>query len=254
MDRLARREIEAVTPDAGRLRRKRNKMHLDAPERGIEIRMMGEPLAAEIAAEFPVDPVQQIEVEGRGHAARIVVGGMQPGRRLDQVGANQHAVRLAACARQEGARFTRRQVADGRAWKINHAPSPRTQRREADPVRKVANHGRDAQPGKVVAEARRCPRERAFGDIDRHVGGGPQGADQQPGLEAGAAAVLDEFPAPPREVRDGVEMLPRQRQFRARQVILGERTDALEQAATRGIVKIFRRQGLLRPGKTRDDV
>jgi len=91
-------------------------------------------------------------------------------------------------------------------------------------------------------------------DVDRHIGGRAQRADQQAGLEAFTAAVLDQLAAAAGEARDRREVAPRQRQLGARNVVLGKARDAREQAAARGIVEILRRKGLLGPRKPRDDV
>ena len=104
---------------------------------------------------------------------------------------------------------------------------------------------------------RQSPRGRVEGvlrDVDRHVGGGPQRADQQPALDAFAAAVLDQLAAAAGEARDRRQMAARERELGARQLVLGEAADAREQAAARGIVEVLWREGLLRQRKPRDDV
>src|SRR5262249_13355493 len=90
--------------------------------------------------------------------------------------------------------------------------------------------------------------------VDRHVERRPQGAQQQPRLQALAAAVLEERAAPAGEAGDGIQVRARQRELGACQVVLGKPADALEEAAAGGVVEMLRRQRLLRERKSRDDV
>jgi hypothetical protein len=102
---------------------------------------------------------------------------------------------------------------------------------------------------------RRAP-QRGLGDVDRQVGRRAQRAQQQPRLEALAAAVLDQLDvlAPPREARDRVDVGARQRELGAGQVILRQPADALEQLAAGGVVEILRRQRLLRPRQSGNNI
>src|SRR3546814_11072798 len=88
---------------------------------------MVEPGRVDVAVELAADAVQDIEVEGGGDALGIIVGGMQDGRVLHQVDANQQAAGskpVAAAALQQAGRclekterLCRGEVADGRAGK-----------------------------------------------------------------------------------------------------------------------------------------
>src|SRR3970040_2093425 len=62
-------------------------MHLDARLSGVPHGAVSEPLHREIRGELAVDPDEQIAVERRGHAQRIVVGQQQLAFGLDEVGA-----------------------------------------------------------------------------------------------------------------------------------------------------------------------
>ena len=91
-------------------------MHFDAPGNGVVERDMAEAVEIEIGRQLAVDPAQQVEVELRGDALGVVVGGVQPLRILFQVDTDQHraaAARELPRALQENQRFRRGQVADG---------------------------------------------------------------------------------------------------------------------------------------------
>jgi hypothetical protein len=51
-----------------------------------------EPLRREVRVQIPVDHPQDVAVELRGHAGRIVVGPHEPSGVLHQVGAEEQAV------------------------------------------------------------------------------------------------------------------------------------------------------------------
>jgi len=52
-------------------------VHLDAAAVRVIDRPVLEALDREIGPQLPVDPPQQVEIEGSGHSAGIVVGGFQ---------------------------------------------------------------------------------------------------------------------------------------------------------------------------------
>ena len=64
---------------------KGTKMHFDAVGLLVEEGLVFEPGEVEIAAQFPVDAAEQIEIEGRGNAGGVVVSGKELFHRLDQV-------------------------------------------------------------------------------------------------------------------------------------------------------------------------
>ena len=70
----------------------------------------------------------------------------------------------------------------------------------------IARQRRDAQPGEFARQPSRRGAQGVLGDIDRHVHRRAQRADQQPALDAFAAAVLDQLAAAAGEARDRREM------------------------------------------------
>ena len=83
---------------------------------------------------------------------------------------------------------------------------------------------------------------------------GAQAPDEQPRLDAGAAAEFDQLAAAPGEARDVAQMGARQRQLGSRRVVLGLVADRLEQGAAPGIVEVLRRERLLRARQPGQDV
>ncbi|MPN29999.1 hypothetical protein SDC9_177456 [bioreactor metagenome] len=94
-------------------------MHLDARQLGVEEGAMLPEMRREIGADQPVDVLQHIAVEGRRHARRIGVGGLQHMHRLGQVDADEQASAVLARpqhlahAREQLHRVARLEVADG---------------------------------------------------------------------------------------------------------------------------------------------
>ena len=100
----------------------------------------------EIAAELAVDAREQIEIEGGGDAARIVIGGDQDPLGLLQIDAEQEGAARPEQPRgiaEEGARLVMGQIADGRA-------------------------GEEAEPGFRRAHAAAASRVAVKSAIDRH--------------------------------------------------------------------------------------
>ena len=69
-----------------------DQMHLNPGGFVVPDGAVDEAVQVEIAAQFAVDPHEQIPVEGRRDPKRIVVGQQQVPLRLDQVGADEKAV------------------------------------------------------------------------------------------------------------------------------------------------------------------
>lgn len=118
MDALAGPEREAGAQQSNGLVLLAEQMHLDAVPLAIVDRAMAERGQVEIAAEFAVDPHQDVEVEAGGHAGRIVIGIEQHALVLFEVGADDHlraAAEDGAGAPQEGLRLVRLEIANGRA-------------------------------------------------------------------------------------------------------------------------------------------
>ena len=67
-------------------------MHLDSRLTLVVACLVGETRQIESAAQLAIDARQQIQIEGRGHAQRIVIGAQQGRSVFDQVGAQQQCV------------------------------------------------------------------------------------------------------------------------------------------------------------------
>src|SRR5262245_52196422 len=118
MDALAIGKREGARENANGLPREADEIHLDAALGLVVDGVMREAAKVEIAIELAVDPGEQIEVERRGHAARIVIGGKQNRRRFLQVDTDQKDTPWAEQLRgigQESLGFDMGQIADGRA-------------------------------------------------------------------------------------------------------------------------------------------
>src|SRR5712671_7139682 len=63
-------------------------MHLDTALFGVVARAMAESGRVELAAKLVIDAHEQVEVEGRGHAGMVVIGGGEDVRVFDQIDAD----------------------------------------------------------------------------------------------------------------------------------------------------------------------
>ena len=102
--RRRRNSISAAGNAAPSARRLAGEMHLDASALGIIERMVAEACEVEVAAELAIDAGQQIEVEPRGDAGGVVIGGVENRRLLHQIDADDHGARRgrASCRRGAG--------------------------------------------------------------------------------------------------------------------------------------------------------
>src|SRR5262245_43815413 len=89
MDGVALGEGEAVAKYMRRLVGEALKINLDPPDFGIPHRIMSEAGKIERAAELAIDARKKVEVESRGHAARVVVGRKQDRCRLLEIDADE---------------------------------------------------------------------------------------------------------------------------------------------------------------------
>src|SRR5690348_3892756 len=118
VDPLALGEAEAPSRHGHDLVRAAANEDLDLAGLGVVMRVMRETREVEVAAKLAIDPLEEVEVEGRGHAARIVIGRIDDLWILLQIDADQHRPVLsddAAAAREELDRERRLQIADSRA-------------------------------------------------------------------------------------------------------------------------------------------
>src|SRR5207237_9471393 len=89
-DRLAGAELEAASRDRDSLCLQAFQMHLDAPVGRVVKRAMTERCKIEVAAELAVHAPQDVDIEPRGDACRVVIGGVEDRLVLDQVDADDH--------------------------------------------------------------------------------------------------------------------------------------------------------------------
>src|SRR6185369_15737125 len=123
VQRLALVELVPLAAQRDLLATPADQMHLDALLRRVVKRAVGELVQGEAGAKLAIGACQQVEVERRRHALRVVVGRMQHRRVLDQVGADQERAAAQHLARdlQETQRLLRREVADRRTGEKSDA-------------------------------------------------------------------------------------------------------------------------------------
>src|SRR5262249_50327770 len=125
VDGLAGTEIETLAENAHLLPAQARKMHLDAAQLAIVKSVMLERARVEVSAELAIDPDQQVAIELRGDPLRVVVGGVERLRVLDEIDADDERRAAAQCglgAAQESRHFVGLEVADGRS---REKPEPR---------------------------------------------------------------------------------------------------------------------------------
>src|SRR5262245_52643960 len=250
VDALAGAEVEGAAQDAHHLPAQAPEVHLDTALARVVDRLVLEGADVEGAGQLAVDAVEQIEVERRGDAARVVVGHVKPARVLfevhadDQVSVGRQAV---AERLQKAHGLGGGEIADGRAWEEPRLGPPREILRERHGPGEVADDRPHVEGGKARGQALARRRKRAVGDIDADVGANPRQLPQQDlRLEARAGAEFDEYAAGRHALghlgRVGFE----DRGFRARWIILREPRDLLEQLAAARVIEETAGQGLVR--------
>ena len=140
-----------------------------------------------IAAQFAVDPHQQVLVELRGHAGAVVVGRLQHGWIFLEIDANDQRASLTdrlAYAGKKITRFGRGKVADRRPREEGTtAAGGREPGWQADRLGKILGHGVYAQAGIGCVQIARRPCKLLSGDIDGDEGMRlNQPVEQQPDL------------------------------------------------------------------------
>src|SRR5712691_1559028 len=111
-------DIEAQRVDRYALPLPADQMHLDAAGLLVEKRAMRELRHIEVAAQLPIDSREQVEIERRRDAERIVVSRLQDFFGLAQVGSEQQDVAAgenAADTAQHRRSGRRIEIADGRS-------------------------------------------------------------------------------------------------------------------------------------------
>ena len=172
-------------------------MHLDAVTLAIVEGVMAEAVEIEIGAELAVDAAQQIEIELRGDAGGVVIGGVEdrrsftrstpmiscaPGPRMLRGMAQERA---ASC----GSKLP--MVEPGKEADLRHAGDRGRQRERLGEIGRDRKHrklGKVRCASRLASLARKSP-----GNVDRHIGRDlAQRCEQDPHLGAGAAAELDQ--------------------------------------------------------------
>ena len=153
MDRLAGAEVDGFAGHLNVLPLQAGKVHFDAVTLAVVDGVVLEGVELEGAAQFAVDTHQQIKVELRGDARRVVVGSIEHFHRLDQIGADDQRRARAQDAggiAQEGRRFVRLEIADGGARKESDPHRRRLRRlRQREVLRDIGGHRQHLQPGKI---------------------------------------------------------------------------------------------------------
>ena len=123
--------------DANRLIRPRDQVHLDTRLRAIPHGAMREAIEIDPGAELAIDAQQQVLVERRSDAQRIVVGEQQTPLRLHQVDAKQQRVAL----REARADVLQERRGAGRVEVPDVRSEERDQRAAGDGGRRLAQSG-----------------------------------------------------------------------------------------------------------------
>ena len=257
MDRFAALEEKAVVADVDGVGRGGDEVHLDAAGERVVERVVREAPQVEVTAELAIDAREQIQIEGRGHALCIVIGGVQHIGIFLEIDADDHGAArpdLAAGHLEERVRLLRREIADGRAWEVDDPARGAAIRRYCQRVGEIGADGDDAEARKPAQKPLHRRTQRRRRDIDRHVDRGRERADKEAGLQAFAAAVFEERRALAGETRDVAQLLLGNRQLGARRVVLAQPADALEELAADGVVEVLGRQRLLRARQSFDYV
>ena len=131
-----------------------------------------EGVEVEVGAELAVEHLEHVLVELGGDPGGVVVGGLEPGAVLDQVGAEQELVAGAEQRRdplEEGLALARVEVADGAAEEGDQ-PRPGAVGIRSRSCSKSQTRPRTVEARVLVDQARRGLVGDLLGDVDRDVG------------------------------------------------------------------------------------
>src|SRR5690606_6917503 len=238
--------------------------HLDPRGRLVPQGDVPEAGEAEGGAELAVEAGEDVAVEGGGHPGGVVVGGQEDRRVLAQIGAEEEAIagrEVAAGQREELGGGLRRPVADARADEEQEARAGC-----GGDARRELLDAAEERPDLELGAGQRVAGggERGGRDVDRQVGGArarrragagrDDASEQDAGLAAAAGAELDDRARGTGERGDLVAVRLEDRDLGAREVVLGEPRDLLEQARALVVVEEVRRQPPRRRAQPRGDV
>jgi hypothetical protein len=258
-DRLAAREADRNAANVRHLLDLRDEVHLDAARAGRPHGPVCEAGEIEVSAELAVHPREEVLVEGRGHAGRVVVCALEHARVLAQVDADEEPAARPDEPRHAGHqrdRFRRLEVPDRRAGEVDGAAA-RSAARPRQPHRggEVRAEREHLERGVVDAQRERSLVQVLARDVDRHVRRGPlEAVEQQPRLRAAAAAVFDEQGACADARCHLARVRTQDRELGARRVVLGEGADLLEQLRALRVVEVLARQRLRPAAEARERV
>ena len=227
-------------------------MHLDATLGPVVADHVLEAVEVEIGPELAVDAGQQVEIERRGHARRIVVGDEQALLGLLEVGGEQQVV----AGEQELAHLPQ-ELVRGRPVEV---PDRASQEQHEQALAGGAARGHLAQAVQVLAlepdDAHRIEAiELALGldqgrarDVDRVVGGelpAPQRLEDPARVLRAAAPQLGDQDRGPEGANDLLRVVAQDAGAGAREAVLGKEADHLEERGPDRVVEVLRGQLLL---------
>jgi hypothetical protein len=154
---------------------------------------MLERIRVHVRRQLAREHAEDVAVELRGHACRVVIGCDQARRVLHEIGAQQQAVAGCETLRehvQEARALDRRQVSDRAAQHRHQSPAARRKQRQVS--FEVPHHGMDGDLGELLSHLGTRCRQHGGINVERHVppqrSGRLQSSEEQPGLLRGAAA------------------------------------------------------------------
>ncbi len=209
---------------------------------------MLEGVKIEVGAELTVQHLQDVLVELSGDAAGVVVGGLEPIVRLDQIGAEQEAIVRPHQGGEAGEK-----VAPGRGVEVADRAAEEGDQATALAVGDALEVVLEVADEAAHGEARVLPDQRLgslvgdlLGDVDRDVGlqaaGIAHRAEQVAGLCRRAGAELDQRLRPAGGGNDLAAALGEDRALGPGRVVLGQLGDLLEQLRAALVVEVLRRQ------------
>ena len=193
--------------------------------------------------------LSRLQIELRGDAGLVVIGGGQDLDRLDEIDADDERRAAPEDARgiaQETGRLMRLEIADGRAREKADARGRFLGfRRQREACRDVGLDRQHLQFGEVGAQFGRLALDHLAADVDRHIGRElRRRAQQDARFLGGAGAELDQRRAFGDKPADVGGVHAQDAHLAAGRVIFRQFGDALEQQRAGIVVEIFRRQAL----------
>jgi hypothetical protein len=217
-----------------------------------------EGLGVEVGAQLAVDDMEHVAVELGGDALRVVVGGFDDRRVLDEVGAEQEGVagaQHAAHVAEQAPAASGWEVADRASQQGDQATATVGWRHLAQVALEVADDAVYLEPGVVVDQLVGGLAHHALGDVDRHVAlRALHRVEQHPRLQRGAGAQLHQLAGRVGRRDDLGRASTQDRRLGAGGVVLGELADELEQLGAAGVVEVLGRDLLERLGQAVEHV